>query len=50
MRTSRRLRGSLYVLTTFLALGTAAVRSGNRPTSVQLLGFDVRDWAEQGKR
>jgi len=26
----------------------ARVTSGNPPTSVQMLGFDVRDWAEQG--
>ena len=26
----------------------ARVTSGNPPTSVQLLGFDLRDWAEQG--
>ena len=26
----------------------ARVTSGNPPTAVQLLGFDLRDWAEQG--
>ena len=26
----------------------ARVTSGNIPTSVQMLGFDIQDWAEQG--
>jgi glucose/mannose transport system substrate-binding protein len=26
----------------------ARVTSGNPPTAVQMLGFDIRDWAEQG--
>ena len=26
----------------------ARVTSGNPPTAVQMLGFDIQDWAEQG--
>ena len=26
----------------------ARVTAGNPPTAVQMLGFDIRDWAEQG--
>ena len=26
----------------------ARVTAGNAPTAVQMLGFDIRDWAEQG--
>ena len=26
----------------------ARVTSGNIPTAVQMLGFDIQDWAEQG--